>query len=131
MAGSRTTNQRKLLEEEVKHFQSFFDADKLYRQVSKKNEKIGIATVYRFLKSYAEEGKIHSYSCNGKTTYSSNKKNHCHFTCGKCKNVKHIRLKKLDFIQKEVKGDICHFQISITGICDQCRNSESKEEVST
>jgi Fe2+ or Zn2+ uptake regulation protein len=116
----RKTNQKKFIEEEIKNLHSFFDAEKLYKQVSKKNKKIGIATVYRFLKKLIEEGKIHSYSCNRKIIYSSNVKSHCHFICETCGDIKHINLKKLDFIKKEVQGDICHFQIDITGSCEKC-----------
>ena len=118
----RNTNQKEIIEKEIKRLHSFFDAEKLYKEVSKKNKKIGIATVYRFLKKLAEEGKVHSYSCDRKVIYSSNVKSHCHFICEKCGDINHINLKKLDFIQKEIKGDICHFQIDITGVCDKCLN---------
>ena len=80
-----------------------------------------MATVYRFLKKLSKEGKIHKYLCNRKTIYSSNIKSHCHFICETCGDVKHINLKKLDFLNKEVKGNICHFQIDISGICEQCK----------
>ncbi len=118
---SRKTNQKKLIEEEINYLSSFFDAEKLYKKVSKKDKNIGIATVYRFLKNLLKEGKIHSYVCNRKTIYSSNIKSHCHFICEDCGNIKHIDLKKLDFLQKEVKGDICHFQLDITGKCEKCQ----------
>lgn len=119
---SRKTSQKNLIEEEINNFHSFFDAEKLYRQVSKKNKKMGIATVYRFLKKLVKEGKIHSYSCDRKTIYSSNAKSHCHFICEDCGDVEHINLKKLDFIQKEMKGNICHIQIDITGVCKKCQS---------
>ena len=118
---SRKTNQKKIIEKEIKNLSSFFNAEKLYGQVSKKSKKIGIATVYRFLKKLTEKGKIHSYSCDRKIIYSSSVRNHCHFICENCGDIKHINLKKLDFIQKEIKGDICHFQIDITGICEKCQ----------
>ena len=113
--------QKNLIEKEINLFQSFFNAEELYERVAKKNSKIGIATIYRFLKKRSKEGKIHTYSCNRKTIYSSNIKNHCHFTCKNCGDVKHINLKKIDFLNNEVKGSICHFQIDINGICEQCK----------
>lgn len=118
----RNTMQKNLIEEEIKYFRSFFNAEELYSRVSKKNRKIGIATIYRFLKKLAEEGKIHTYVCNRKTIYASNIKSHCHFICENCGKATHINLKKLDFLHKEVKGDICHFQIDVSGICEQCKN---------
>ena len=117
----RNTIQKELIKKEIKLFHSFFNAEELYLQVSKKDSKIGVATVYRFLKKLAEDGKIHTYLCDRKTIYSSNIKSHCHFICKKCGDVEHINLKKVDFLQKGVKGDICHFQIDISGICEQCK----------
>ena len=116
----RTTKQRQLIEKETTNFNSFFNAEELYKKVVKKNPKIGIATVYRFLNDLAKSGEIHSYTCDRRTIYSNSRKNHCHFRCEKCGNIKHIELKKLDFLQKQVKGEICHFQIDITGICEEC-----------
>jgi len=117
----RKTNQKKVIEREISNFHSFFNAEELYRQVSKKDKNIGIATVYRFLKRLIEEGRIHSYFCDRKTIYSSNTRSHCHFICENCGDITHINLKKLDFMQKEVKGNIRHFQIDITGICEKCQ----------
>jgi len=117
----RNTIQKELIEKEMKTFHHFFNAEELYERVSKKNKKIGIATVYRFLKDSAKKEKIHTYSCNRRTIYSSNMRSHCHFICKKCGIIKHINLKKIDFLEIGIKGDICHFQIDITGICKQCK----------
>ena len=119
MVKSRLTKQKEFLNEQLKDLGSFFTADDLHGKA--KSKDIGIATVYRFLNILVKEGKIHSYSCNRKTIYSTNKKNHCHFVCELCNSVKHIDLRKVDFLHKEVKGKICHFQVNITGICEKCQ----------
>ena len=116
----RLTKQKKLLQEEMKPFDSFFNAEELYLKVSKKDKKIGIATIYRFLKSAVEKHYVHSFSCEGKTIYSLNKNNHCHFKCQKCGNLEHLDIKKVDFLPKSHKGTVCHFQIDITGTCEDC-----------
>ena len=116
---SRNTAQKRIIEEEVNNFSSFFDAEQLYAKVLTKRRNIGIASVYRFLKKFVDEGKIHSYLCNRKTIYSVNIKNHCHFTCEKCRESRHVNIKKLDFLKNEIKEEICHFQIDITGLCDK------------
>src|SRR3989344_2278873 len=116
----RLTKQKKMIEQEIATYSSFFNAEDLYQKVSKKNSTIGIATIYRFLQDLTRNRQIHSYSCNRKTLYSNSKKNHCHFTCEKCSERKHLDIKKLDFLHKEVHGDICHFQIDISGICENC-----------
>jgi len=117
----RSTKQKQLIEQEISSFSSFFNAEKLYDKVSKKNSKVGIATIYRFLNDLTKNGEIHSFLCNRKTLYSNSKKNHCHFSCEKCGERKHIEIKKLDFLYRQVEGEICHFQIDISGICKRCR----------
>ena len=116
----RATPQKKLIEHEITSFSSFFNPEELYHRVSKKNSKIGIATVYRFLNDLSKKGEIHSFQCNRKTLYSNSKKNHCHFTCERCGERKHIDIKKLDFLNQEVEGEVCHFQIDVAGICKKC-----------
>lgn len=116
---SRNTKQKKVLEFEISRFTSFFTAEELFDRVKSKN--IGIATVYRFLKEMCNTEKIHSYLCDRKAIYSAHRNSHCHFTCEKCGNVKHITIDSIDFIKSKIAGDICHFQINISGICPRCR----------
>src|SRR3989344_4568997 len=116
----RATQQKQVIEQELVSFNSFFNAEELYHKVSKKNPKIGIATVYRFLSDVADNGEIHSFLCNRKTIYSNSKKNHCHFTCERCNERKHIDIKKLDFLDSQIEGELCHFQIDVTGVCKKC-----------
>ncbi|MBI2103148.1 transcriptional repressor [Candidatus Woesearchaeota archaeon] len=117
---SRTTKQKQLVEREIASFHSFFHAEELYQRVSQKNPKIGIATIYRFLNNLAKNGEIHSFLCNRKTLYSNSKKNHCHFICERCGDIKHISLTKVDFLYQQIKEEICHVQIDVTGICKKC-----------
>ncbi len=115
---TRETRQKKIIEDAVKHFTSFFNAEELHQYIAKKG--VGIATIYRLLTILVSEGKIHSFQCNRRTIYSSNKKNHCHFVCERCGERKHIQPKKLDFLEKEIEGKVCHVQIDISGICEKC-----------
>ena len=116
----RQTKQKSLIQEEINSFSSFFNAEKLYDKVSKKKSSIGIATIYRLLNSLVNKGEIHSYICDRKTVYSNSKKIHCHFKCNRCGKVRHMDIKKIDFLRSQVKGEICHFQIDITGVCEEC-----------
>ena len=118
---TRSTSQKKLIKKEVLRFRSFFSAEKLYQQVVKRDDKIGIATIYRSLKQLVKEGAVHSYSCGNKTIYSSNARSHCHFICERCGGTKHIDLNLLDVLKKKVKGDVCHFQINVVGVCEECQ----------
>ncbi len=117
---SRNTKQKELIKNELKSFKSFFAAEDLYKKVKNKDEKIGIATVYRMLNELSKGEKLHSYLCGNKTVYSTGSRNHFHFICEKCSKVSHIEVKNIDFIKKKIKRNICHMQIDIYGVCDNC-----------
>ncbi|MBI4173488.1 MAG: transcriptional repressor, partial [Candidatus Aenigmarchaeota archaeon] len=78
---SRQTRQKKVLEREMQAMDSFFTAEDLHHKVRRRDPRIGIATVYRFLKS---DRNIHPYVCDRKTLYSSSSNSHCHFVCKGC-----------------------------------------------
>ena len=118
----RSTQQKQLIMQEITNFNSFFNAEELYHEAAKKNPKIGLATIYRLLNDLTKNGEIHSFQCNRKTLYSSSKMNHCHFTCENCGERIHIDIKKLDFMDALVEGEVCHFQIDVTGVCKRCTN---------
>jgi len=120
MGRLRHTKQEELLDKEMRGFTSFFTAEELFEKVQLKNKEIGIATVYRWLKTVVGEGDIHSYQCERKKIYSTNSKNHCHFCCELCGEKKHITLKNIGALQEGIKGKMCHFQIDVTGICEGC-----------
>ena len=115
------TNQKKMLDEELKKFSSFFDAYELHARIVKKDQRIGLATVYRFLNTLESDGEIHSFMCDNKKIYSNNKKSHAHFKCERCGKLKHINIKNVDFFKESINDEICHFQIELSGICSDCK----------
>ena len=119
---SRKTKQKERLQIELDKFNTFFTAEDLFGKVKKKDSKIGIATVYRYLKDLRKKRQLHSYICDRKIIYSKQRNNHCHYTCQKCGKIIHFDVDKLDFLKNEINGSICHFQIDIHGICDKCFN---------
>jgi len=123
---TRKTKQKELIESEVKTFTSLFTADELFDKIKKKDNTIGIATVYRLLKDLRKKKELHSYVCERKMIYSREKNNHCHFICQKCDQLTHFNIEKIDFLKSKIKGEICHFQIDVHGICDQCLKHNKK-----
>jgi len=113
----RITKQKRILYQAMQKSTTLFDAKELYQHAFK---KIGLATIYRFLKTAEDAGEIHSFICNNRKIYSLGKKNHIHFHCEKCGLITHITIKNADFLHEELPGKVCHFQIDITGICNDC-----------
>ncbi len=116
MNQSRNTIQKKIIEQEIDNIKTFFSAEDLLEKVSQKNRKIGIATIYRHLKTLRKNEEIYSYSCLGKTVYSNTKRSHCHFLCTKTGKVIHFDIKNLDFLKDNIPGEIESFQIEVKGI---------------
>ncbi len=121
----RMTKQKQLLYGELNGLRSFFDAPALRRRVARKDPRIGLATVYRFLKTLEENGTLHHYICGDRKVYSLSEKNHSHFCCEHCGETKHLELKRADFLSAATDEEICHFQINVMGICSRCRASQS------
>ena len=117
---ARMTKQKKLLLGEMKHFTSFFDAYTLHARVAKKDPRIGLATVYRFLAKLEEDHLVHSFLCGSKKVYSQGKTSHAHFRCEVCAKTKHIAIRDVSFLQEIADGEVCHFQIELAGVCAEC-----------
>jgi len=121
---SRNTKQKEVIETIISSMNSFFTADEIYKLAKKKDSKIGIATIYRFLNSLKKENKLYSYICDRKILYSKEKSSHCHYTCEKTGRVIHFEIDNIDFLKKvkaKIPGSITSFQLEIKGICDDCK----------
>ena len=122
MLRSRKTRQKELIKKEIGRIDSFFSSEDLYKRVNKKDEKIGIATVYRILRDLKERDKLHSYICKRRMIYSKDRKSHCHFKCQECGKIFHLSIKFIDFLKEKV-GSVCHFQIDVEGVCENCQKN--------
>lgn len=122
MVEKRETKQKKAIELFISKLDKFFTAEEIYSKLKTENTGIGIATVYRFLKEFEKERKIHAFSCDRKKIYSKKGMSHSHFICEICGTSKHINLDKIDFLKKFIHEDLCHVQIEISGICSSCKN---------
>jgi len=123
----RSTLQKEIIEKHLNQINTFFTAEELHERVAKTHPRIGIATVYRFLRELKENNKIFSYSCNRKTVYSNENKSHCHFICEKTGKITHFSIDSLDFLKDKVPGSITSFQIEVKGICkDNCKKCSGK-----
>ena len=124
MVMSRRTWQKELLEEVVQKLKTFFTAEELLEHAQKKDKRIGLATVYRFLKEYSKAGKVHTFMCDRKLLYAREKRSHCHYICERCGKMQHISIQDLNFLKKNLPGKICHFQIEVHGQCSSCEKND-------
>jgi len=123
---SRNTIQKELLQKELDNMTGFFSTEDFHLITLKKMPHLGIATIYRFLNEKVQNQLLHSYYCDKKAVYSNSKNNHCHYICQKCGRKQHVDIKNIDSIKKSIKGTICHFQIDVYGICEECGKKNIK-----
>ena len=123
MKKSRNTKQKELILKECLKFKDFYTAEEIFKKIKNQTNNIGVATVYRFLKEMKKQNKIFTYTCDRKTIYSNQEKNHCHYICEKTGKITHFNLNNLDFlkeIRNKIPGPINSIQIEIKGICEDC-----------
>lgn len=118
---NRNTKQKELIAEEISKINSFFDAEQLHEQIKLKDENIGLATVYRYLKDASEKGELFGYTCSRKQIYSKGKKSHCHFECEKTGKIIHFDIDNIDFLRDKIPGTITSFQLEVKGVCNTCK----------
>ncbi len=123
---SRKTRQKEIIESALSDVGAFFTAEDLHSSVIEKDSSIGIATVYRFLKDKSDNAQLHSYRCEGKKIYSIEKRNHAHFICTDCGTTTHFNIGEIGGIKKSVRGEICHLQLDVYGICEMCKKGRSR-----
>ena len=117
---SRNTIQKEVISNIANKESGFFNAEDLYDKVSKIDNNIGIATIYRFLKESKENRELYSFTCERKQIYSKNKTTHCHFICEKCEKTFHFDVNNIDFIPKKL-GKPTHVLLEVKGICNECK----------
>ena len=120
---TRNTKQKEIINKEINKFKTFFTAEELYEKVRLIDKNIGLATIYRFLKTLRKNRNIFSYNCDGKLIYSKENRSHCHYVCEETGRVIHFNIDSLDFLKSKIPGSITSFQIEVKGVCTKCSKS--------
>lgn len=121
MSRIRTTQQLETLREATTQMDSFFDAKDLHAQASKKDQDLGIATVYRYLRDAVEHGRLHPYRCGRRNVYTRKQRSHCHFVCEETGKTVHFDLDDVEFLKDKIPGTITSIQLEVRGVCDECK----------
>ncbi len=103
-------------------------AEMVYEMLKKDNPDISLATVYRNLSRFKEQGIITSLgTVNGKERFDAEVKPHVHFICSGCSAV--VDMPSMDSPQElcQKAASTPGFQVdgcalTFTGLCQECRN---------
>jgi Fur family ferric uptake transcriptional regulator len=126
--GLRLTGQRQRIAETFLEAEGHLSADEIYRQVKKRDARIGSATVYRTLKLLREAGLATGMSVgDGFARYEapSGRGHHDHLICRACGMIVEFENGRIEALQLEVAKKhgftVTDHKMELYGICGGCR----------
>lgn len=102
-------------------------AEQMYRQLSKKDPHIGLATIYRTLNLFCEAGLAQARHFGSQTQYDnvSHKGHHDHLICTGCGKIIEFENCDIERLQEEVARKngfrIQTHKLELYGLCASCR----------
>lgn len=119
----RNTRQREAIRDVLREAGAPLSPREVHASARKKVRGVGIATVYRTLKSLLDEGFLVSVELPGETPrYElSGKEHHHHFTCTACKRVFEIHGCPGDLKHLVPEGFVLtDHDVVLSGLCAAC-----------
>jgi Fur family transcriptional regulator, ferric uptake regulator len=124
----KVTRQRRAVLKCFLECQYHVSAEELYRAVSSKEPKIGLATVYRTLALLTQSGLASELDFgDGQKRYENNHSNshHDHMICTQCGKIIEFNHPLIEKFQEEVAENngftITSHKLDMFGICSDCR----------
>lgn len=102
-------------------------AEDLYLSLREKGEEISLATVYRALRSLAEDGLVATLPIAPADRFDPTTTPHYHFHCLKCNRVFDLNLRykpELDQAIEKLEFAVHHHTLVFHGLCPACRKKE-------
>jgi len=124
---SRNTKQKELILNVLKNMKTHPTIYELYSEITKIDNTIGQATIYRNIKKFVEEQIIYVIKTrNGIDRYDYYNK-HIHFECLGCNKIYDIYDNEVfNVLEKRYINDniqILNYNITLDGYCNKCQNT--------
>jgi len=120
------TKQKEIILDAVYNLKYHPTADEIYLHLKKDHPRLSLATVYRNLNIYAEEGKVRKVSIPGDSErFDFNLSNHEHFYCEKCNKVYDVQLNLNDVVSKISPFTVSFYKLMLFGTCETCVSTQS------
>ena len=128
----KQTKQMELVLQGVRAIACHPSADELYARLKADHPQLSLATVYRHLNRFAEQGMIRRLTIpGGGDRFDGDLSPHYHFLCEDCGRVFDIPSEAIPSLEGEVGGlsgmQVTGYQLMIYGRCESCRSVSSKE----
>ena len=125
-----TKQKEELLQYLKDNKNSFVSAEDIEKYVEKEKINIGLTTIYRFLNSLEEQGKLRVELKEHTKFYqyiSEDCENHYHLKCKECGQITHLDCEELEEIKEHIFKDhkfIIDSKFEIYGLCNKCYKME-------
>lgn len=127
-----STAQRRVIAQAIRDNAGHPDAETIYHLARQIDPHLGIATVYRTLKLFAEKGLVdrHDFG-DGRARYEvAPEVHHDHLICVRCGAVVEFARERIEELQEEVARDegfdLLDHRMELYGLCGECRGTRPR-----
>jgi Fur family peroxide stress response transcriptional regulator len=126
--GLAVTHQRQVLYEVMKSMHGHPSPEEVYAKVKKKIPAISLATVYKNIHLFVENGVFREVSMHhGSVRVEMNGEAHHHMVCSKCKAITDIGEEELGLVAKRDKLPggflVERYAVDVIGVCAKCQTA--------
>jgi len=125
MKFQRTPSQEKIFRV-LNSLNTSISAQNLYIELKKRNQTLGLATIYRALEALKREGVVQVRTlAHGESLYSANQEDQHHLTCLNCHNSIIIDQCPVHDLEKKLENHhnfkIYYHTLEFFGLCNHCQ----------
>ncbi len=128
---NRKTKQKEIILEVIKNNRTHPTISEICKLVTNIDSTIGQATVYRNVKKFVEDGKVHVVKTKSGIDRFDYYNDHIHFECLNCKEVFDIFDEELFILLKDkfhsTDRTVINYNLSIDGYCENCSKAGSND----
>lgn len=122
----KRTKQKEIILDAVFELNHHPTADEIYLYLKKDYPRLSLATVYRNLNTYAQDGKIRKVSIPGDSErFDFNLSEHEHFYCESCHQVYDVKVNISEVINNVSPFVFSSYKLMLYGTCESCKNHKN------
>lgn len=128
------SRKREAVYEVVASTDSHPSVDWVYEQIRKIYPDVSLATVYRNLKRFCEQGRVRSIGVvNGQERFDADMSDHSHFVCTECGAVLNVpdafqMPERLKTLSEQYGLEFHRSEVRFTGVCSECKALQGEDE---
>lgn len=129
----RMTSQRRIILEELLKSGMHPTADELFLTVRERIPRISLGTVYRNLRSLAEDGRVRPLSDGSRMRFDGNLREHYHIRCLNCGTLDDLPAAAVKGLNESPERwssyRIIGYKIEFVGFCPNCINASPEVSI--